>query len=154
MRKAAYPEAGPYHFPLESNEWAHWPRLRMRLTVNGELRQDAYCGDMLHDPDRTLTELSGVQDLFVGDLIATGAPAGCAATALDKAAMPSSHHMPAGRSKWLFHTKQGMRNGGFLKPSDLLEACIRADDGQLDLGTLLNRLVVADSQTNLSRSLT
>lgn len=144
---------GPYLLLLEPHEWAHWPRLRMTLMVNGEIRQDAYCGDMLHGPNRTLTELSGLQDLFAGDLIATGTPAGCAATAPGKAAMFFAHHLLSDRSKWRLYIKQGIRNDRFLKPSDLLEACIRTDDGELDLGMQRNRVVADDDLKTMPQSL-
>ena len=48
--------------------------LHMRLAVNGKLRQDAYCGEMIHQPAATLTELASVHDVNAGDLIATGTP--------------------------------------------------------------------------------
>ena len=39
---------GPALVLLTPEEWLRWPRLRMRLAVNGQLRQDAYCGEMIH----------------------------------------------------------------------------------------------------------
>ena len=59
----------------------------MKLSVNGQVRQDAYCSEMLFKPHQTLTELSGLHDLGVGDLIATGTPSGCAAKAPGKLAI-------------------------------------------------------------------
>ena len=49
---------GPGLVLLEPEEWQRWPELHMRLAVNGQLRQDAYCGEMIHQPAATLTELA------------------------------------------------------------------------------------------------
>ena len=72
---------GPGLVLLTPEEWSRWPELHMRLAVNGQTRQDAYCGEMIHQPAATLTELAALHDLNAGDLIATGTPAGCAARA-------------------------------------------------------------------------
>lgn len=50
--------------------------LRMRLWVNGELRQDAVPGDMTRDVPQIIEELSRGLTLMPGDLIATGTPPG------------------------------------------------------------------------------
>ena len=39
---------GPGLVLLTPQEWARWPELHMRLTVNGQTRQDAYCREMIH----------------------------------------------------------------------------------------------------------
>ncbi|MDR7152024.1 2-keto-4-pentenoate hydratase/2-oxohepta-3-ene-1,7-dioic acid hydratase in catechol pathway [Hydrogenophaga palleronii] len=49
--------------------------LRMRLWVNGELRQDASTGGMIHNIWKQIHHLSQVMTLEPGDLIATGTPA-------------------------------------------------------------------------------
>ncbi len=50
--------------------------LRIRCTVNGELRQDASTGEMIHRIDETIAFVSRVVPLLPGDVIATGTPAG------------------------------------------------------------------------------
>jgi 2-keto-4-pentenoate hydratase/2-oxohepta-3-ene-1,7-dioic acid hydratase in catechol pathway len=67
---------GPGLVLLTPQEWERWPELHMRLAVNGQTRQDAYCREMIHWPAATLTELASMHDLHAGDLIATGTPAG------------------------------------------------------------------------------
>ena len=62
--------AGPVLLLLDASEWKRWPELRMRLSVNGKVRQETLCGDMLFAPHQTLSELSALQDLHAGDLIA------------------------------------------------------------------------------------
>ena len=51
----------------------------LRLSVNGELRQQATLGDMLHDVTQIIVVLSTLFELKAGDLIFTGTPAGVAA---------------------------------------------------------------------------
>ena len=71
---------GPYLCLLEPGDFPKMKALQLRLTVNGAVRQDNSTANLVFGPAETLTEFSGLQDLFAGDLIATGTPAGCALT--------------------------------------------------------------------------
>lgn len=135
--------AGPVLLLLEPAEWARWPELHMQLSVNGQVRQDAYCGDMLHQPHQTVSEFSALQDLHAGDLIATGTPAGCAAKAPGKLPMWVARHFLSEPTKWRMFIKGGERNPKYLQPNDVMQLSIRTDDGQLDLGQQRNRVVSA-----------
>ncbi|UOE43308.1 fumarylacetoacetate hydrolase family protein [Agromyces larvae] len=53
--------------------------LAMRLTVNGEVRQDFRTNDMIYDVYEQIEYLSTVMTLMPGDLLATGTPAGIGA---------------------------------------------------------------------------
>lgn len=53
--------------------------LRMRLSVNGEVRQDASTDDMIYDIYQQIAYLSQVMTLMPGDVLATGTPAGIGA---------------------------------------------------------------------------
>jgi 2-keto-4-pentenoate hydratase/2-oxohepta-3-ene-1,7-dioic acid hydratase in catechol pathway len=53
--------------------------LRMRLTVNGEERQNWTTDDMIHDIWSQIAELTTVMTLMPGDIIASGTPAGIGA---------------------------------------------------------------------------
>jgi 2-keto-4-pentenoate hydratase/2-oxohepta-3-ene-1,7-dioic acid hydratase in catechol pathway len=134
---------GPFLVLLSPSEWQRWPELRMQLSVNGRLRQDAYCGDMIFKPHQTLTELSGLHDLGPGDLIATGTPAGCAARAPGKLAMWLMKHVLSEQAKWKLFIKKGTANPAYLQPGDLIRATIRTEDGRIDLGEQRNRIVAA-----------
>jgi 2,4-didehydro-3-deoxy-L-rhamnonate hydrolase len=70
----------------------------LRLTVNGELRQNSTLEDMIFSPTELVAALSQIVTLRPGDVIATGTPGGVAA---------------GGSSLWL-------------KPGDLVEASIDA----------------------------
>lgn len=125
---------GPGLVLLEPEAWARWPDLHMRLSVNGQPRQDGYCGDMIHQPAATLTELAGLQDMHAGDLIATGTPAGCAARAPGKLTMLVVRHLMSDAAKWRMFIRKGLRNPAYLRPGDRIVATIRTDNGAIDLG--------------------
>ena len=135
--------AGPVLLLLEPTEWLRWPELRMRLDVNGSVRQQALCGEMIFAPHRTLTELSALQDLHAGDLIATGTPAGCAAKAPSKLVLFVMRHFMSDATKWKLFIKKGQTNLLYLKAGDVVNASVRTDDGALDLGAQRNRIVAA-----------
>ena len=132
---------GPVLLLLEEDEWRRWPELHMRLTVNGQVRQEAYCGEMLHKPHQTLSELSGLHHVHAGDLVATGTPAGCAARAPGKLAMFVTRHFMSDATKWKLFIKGNLRNPAYLQPDDVMELSIRTDDGRLDLGMQRTRVV-------------
>jgi 2-keto-4-pentenoate hydratase/2-oxohepta-3-ene-1,7-dioic acid hydratase in catechol pathway len=125
---------GPGLVLLTAAEWARWPELHLRLAVNGQTRQDAYCREMIHGPAATLTELASVHDLNAGDLIATGTPAGCAARAPGKLTMFIFRHLGSEATKWRLFIKKGRKNPAYLRPGDRISASIRTDDGIIDLG--------------------
>jgi 2,4-diketo-3-deoxy-L-fuconate hydrolase len=134
---------GPTLLLLEPEEWALWPSLRMKLTVNGTERQNDLCGSMLFKPHQTLSELSGVHDLHAGDLIATGTPAGCAARAPGKLPMFLARHFISDATKWKLFVRKGQQDPRYLQPNDVMELRIRTDDGRLDLGLQRNKVVSA-----------
>lgn len=133
---------GPSLVLLEPHEWARWPELHMRLSVNGQPRQDAYCGEMIHQPAATLSELSRIQDLHAGDLIATGTPAGCAAKAPGKLTMRFAKMFLSDTTKWRIFIKKGRDNPAYLRPGDRMVVSIRTDDGAIDLGQQTTSIVV------------
>lgn len=52
--------------------------LQLQTRVNGELRQDVRCGEMVHDIASIVSYVSHGITLEPGDVVATGTPAGCA----------------------------------------------------------------------------
>lgn len=114
--------------------------LTLRLTVNGEARQQDSTRNLVHGPAATLTELSRVQDFEPGDLLSTGTPAGCALTVPPPAVQRLAAALPE-KLKWkLFLAAQAKRRK-YLQLGDIVEASIRSDDGRLDLGVQRNRVV-------------
>jgi 2-keto-4-pentenoate hydratase/2-oxohepta-3-ene-1,7-dioic acid hydratase in catechol pathway len=134
---------GPYLCLLAPEEFASLRDLDLTLTVNGELRQQDNTKNLVYGPAETLTELSGVQDLFAGDLIATGTPAGCALSVPSPAKQKLGGLLPESRKWEIFLVLQAKRSG-YLRTGDLVESRIRSRDGRIDLGVQRNR-VVAES---------
>lgn len=132
---------GPYLLLLNREEWSRWGDLKMTLSVNGEIRQSDRCGNMIHKPHASLSELTRMHDLNAGDLIATGTPAGCAAKAPGKASMFIAKHLLSDLTKWQLFIKSGLSNPHYLKPNDVMELAIKTDDGKIDLGHQRNRVV-------------
>ncbi len=133
---------GPYLTLVDAADLARFDALRLSLSVNGEERQNSLAAEMVFKPVPTLAELAQVQDVFPGDLLATGTPAGCAARAPGKTIMLIGSLLPE-RVKWANFVKMGRQNSRYLKPGDRIRATIRTDDGQIDLGVQENRIVAA-----------
>jgi 2-keto-4-pentenoate hydratase/2-oxohepta-3-ene-1,7-dioic acid hydratase in catechol pathway len=134
---------GPVLVLLGREEWSRWPELHMRLSVNGQTRQDALCAEMIHGPAATLTELASMHDVNAGDLIATGTPAGCAARAPSKATMFVAKHFLSDAGKWRMFVAKGRTNPAYLRPGDHISASIRTDDGRIDLGEQTTTITAA-----------
>lgn len=126
---------GPDLVLLDDEELARFGELRLRLSVNGEERQNAVVeGDMLYQPLKALQSLSRFQDLAAGDLILTGTPVGTALSAPPKPVEMISRLLPAA-VKWKAFFASQAANPKYLHDGDEVEASIRTDDGAIDLGT-------------------
>ncbi len=127
---------GPYIKLLDQSLLARVPDLEFSLSVNGEQRQKARLGgDMIHEPAATLSELSGVMDLGVGDLVVTGTPAGVALRVPSKLVQMLALTVKPEKRLKMFIQGQ-LKTGRFLKPGDVIEASLRTPDGALDLGEM------------------
>lgn len=128
---------GPMLCLLAPQEMHYLSKLNLTLKVNGAVRQQDSTANLAHRPPETLTELSGVHDLFCGDLIATGTPSGCALS------IPSPFKQRIGallpeKKKWEIFMKVQARRAQYLKPGDVVEAEIRSADGVVQLGVQRN----------------
>lgn len=130
---------GPYLCLLDQDDMASINDLDLRLTVNGEVRQQNNTKNLIYGPAETLTELSGVQDLFAGDLLSTGTPAGCALR-LPATTRQQIATLPGQTKRDIFRQSQAQCTG-YLKPGDIVEASIKSGDGRIDLGRQRNRVV-------------
>ena len=131
---------GPYLCLLEAGDAPLIKSLHLKLTVNGEVRQNDSTANLVFGPAETLTELSGVQDLFPGDLIATGTPSGCALSIPSPAKQRIFALLPESRKWRLFLAVQAKRPQ-YLKIGDVVEARIFGDAGGIDLGVQRNVVV-------------
>lgn len=124
---------GPALLLLEADDLKRFTDLRLRLWVNGEVRQDMTVADMIYSPLEALQALSLFQRLDPGDLLLTGTPVGTALSAPPKPVEIIGSLLPPA-TKWrLFFKSQG-KNPKYLKEGDVIEIAIATDDGALDLG--------------------
>ncbi len=131
----SFTPAGPALVLLDAGELKHFGQLRLRLSVNGETRQNALVdGDMMYKPLQALQSLTRFQDLSAGDLILTGTPVGTALSAPPKPVEMISRLLPPA-VKWKAFFKSQAANPKYLKDGDVVEASVRTDDGAIDLGT-------------------
>ncbi|MBF7730469.1 fumarylacetoacetate hydrolase family protein [Pseudomonas sp. N040] len=131
---------GPWLCLLEPQDIPYLKKLQLRLTVNGEVRQNDSTANLVHGPVATLNELAGVQDLAAGDLLATGTPAGCALSIPSPTKMRIAALLPEAK-KWALFLKAQAARPQYLKVGDRVETSIRSADGVIDLGVQHNRIV-------------
>ena len=126
---------GPALVLLDAAELNRFGQLRLRLSVNGEERQNAVVdGDMMYRPLQALQSLIRFQDLSAGDLILTGTPIGTALSAPPKPVEMISRLLPPA-VKWKAFFKSQAANPKYLKNGDVVESSVRTPDGAIDLGT-------------------
>ena len=126
---------GPELVLLDAEELKRFGDLRLRLSVNGEERQNALVeGDMLYRPLQALQSLTQFQELAPGDLILTGTPVGTALSAPSKPVQMISNLLPPA-VKWRAFFKSQAGNPRYLQNGDIVEASVATDDGAIDLGT-------------------
>jgi 2-keto-4-pentenoate hydratase/2-oxohepta-3-ene-1,7-dioic acid hydratase in catechol pathway len=125
---------GPYLVLLDPDEFGLLPDLRLRLAVNGEVRQDATMADVITPPARALTLLARFQRLDAGDLLLTGTPAGTALKAPPRVVEKFGGLLPA-RLKWRIFFARQARRREYLQAGDVITASVSTPDGALDLGT-------------------
>jgi len=125
---------GPSLVLLTDDELKRFGDLRLRLWVNGELRQNALVdGDMVYSPLQALQALSRFQRLDPGDLMLTGTPVGTALSAPPRPVEIIAALLPAA-TKWKLFFKAQAKNTKYLQGGDVVEASVGTDDGAIDLG--------------------
>ncbi len=125
---------GPSLVVLDEDELKRFGDLRLRLWVNGQLRQDsAVEGDMLYSPLQALQALSRFQRLDPGDLLLTGTPKGTALSAPPKPVEVIAAFLPP-TLKWKLFFQRQAQNPNYLQHGDVVEVAIGTDDGAIDLG--------------------
>ncbi|WP_330233766.1 fumarylacetoacetate hydrolase family protein [Nocardia sp. NBC_00508] len=124
---------GPALVLLDADELKRFTDLRLRLWVNGEVRQDMTVADMIYRPLQTLQALTRFQRMDIGDLLLTGTPIGTALSAPPKPAEIIGSLLPPA-VKWKLFFKGQAKNPKYLQDGDVIEATIATDDGAIDLG--------------------
>jgi 2-keto-4-pentenoate hydratase/2-oxohepta-3-ene-1,7-dioic acid hydratase in catechol pathway len=125
---------GPALVLLDSDELKRFGDLRVRLRVNGEVRQDMLVeGDMIYPPVQALRALSGFQRLDAGDLVLTGTPVGTAISAPPKPVEIIGSLLPD-QLKWKVFFSRQSKSPKYLRHGDIVEAEVATDDGAIELG--------------------
>lgn len=126
---------GPALVLTEPGELAGFDSLRMTLSVNGEVRQEATVGgDIIYPPAKALAALTRFQQLSPGDLVLTGTPVGTALSAPPKPVEKIAALLPPA-TKWKLFFKAQAKNPKYLRDGDVIDASAATADGALDLGT-------------------
>ncbi|SEH00856.1 2-keto-4-pentenoate hydratase/2-oxohepta-3-ene-1,7-dioic acid hydratase (catechol pathway) [Nonomuraea solani] len=128
---------GPYLTLLDGDELATLERLRLTLSVNGEIRQDSTVADMIVKPARALTLLARFQALDAGDLLLTGTPGGTALKAPGPILEKIGALLPPA-VKWKAFFKRQADNPHYLKDGDVIAATITDPLTGIDLGRQTN----------------
>jgi 2-keto-4-pentenoate hydratase/2-oxohepta-3-ene-1,7-dioic acid hydratase in catechol pathway len=134
---------GPRLVLLEPDDFARLPGLRLRLWVNGELRQDGTVADVITGPAAALSMLARFQRLDPGDLVLTGTPGGTALQAPPAVVAKMGDLLLPTPLKWRTFFSRQQRNPAYLKAGDMITASIAGEDGALDLGS--QRTMVRDT---------
>jgi 2-keto-4-pentenoate hydratase/2-oxohepta-3-ene-1,7-dioic acid hydratase in catechol pathway len=110
---------GPALVLLSADELKRFGDLRLRLRVNGEIRQDMLVdGDIIYPP---------VQALL------TGTPVGTAMSAPAKPIEIIGSLLPD-QLKWKTFFSRQAKSPKYLRHGDIIEAAVATDDGAIDLG--------------------
>ena len=132
--------AGPWLTLVDAADLARLSSLRLTLSVNGEMRQDAFAADMIVRPAEALTLLSRFQPLAPGDLLLTGTPGGTALKAPAKRRGGLAGLLPPA-TRWQLFFRRQAANPRYLHDGDVITATIATADGELDLGTQRNTII-------------
>jgi 2-keto-4-pentenoate hydratase/2-oxohepta-3-ene-1,7-dioic acid hydratase in catechol pathway len=132
--------AGPWLTLVDAADLARLTALRLTLSVNGEVRQDAFAADMIVRPAQALSLLSRFQPLAPGDLLLTGTPGGTALQAPAKAVEKLAGLLPPA-TRWRLFFRRQAANPRYLRDGDVITARIATAGGELDLGTQRNTVV-------------
>jgi 2-keto-4-pentenoate hydratase/2-oxohepta-3-ene-1,7-dioic acid hydratase in catechol pathway len=124
---------GPALVLLDADELKRFTDLRLKLWVNGELRQNMTAADMIYLPAQALQALTRFQRIDPGDLLLTGTPVGTALSAPPKPVEIVASLLPPA-VKWKLFFRGQARNPKYLKDGDVVEAAIATDDAAIDLG--------------------
>ena len=125
---------GPVLCLLDKSEMHYLREMQLRLTVNGDTRQQDSTDNLVFKPAETLTEYSQVQDFAPGDVLMTGTPSGCA-LGLPKPALVKMVGLLPEAKKWQLFVKSQKRREHYLQAGDVVESTITSRDGYLNLGT-------------------
>ncbi|WP_163972181.1 fumarylacetoacetate hydrolase family protein [Oceanobacillus halotolerans] len=136
---------GPILYLFDEDEPTTIHNLELTLSVNGDVRQSATTEQLLYKPEESLTELSQLMSFYPGDLWLTGTPGGVALKlSTEELELLMNPSVPVqDKTKKLAEIREN--NDNYLKNGDMIRCEIKSLDGEIDLGTQENKVVVKDS---------
>ena len=135
---------GPVLYLMDEQDFDRLYDLRLTLTLNGVVRQQASTAQLIHKPAKTLSDISAFSDLNAGDCVLTGTPGGVLAGANLKAALAIVLNMRNDALRRQKFTRALLAGTKFLQAGDVLELKIQSSDGSINLGMQANRIVDED----------
>lgn len=130
---------GPYIYLLDDGEIEYLEKLELHLQVNGETRQHVLTDQLLFKPTETLSEMSGIFDLNVGDLVLTGTPGGVALR-LNAEIIHTIYDNTFPHDEKTTFFIESQQEGTYLQAGDVMTLSIKSTDGKIDLGTQKNKI--------------
>ena len=124
---------GPYIAVPDRDEFGVLDQLELNLEVNGVQRQSDTTDNLVYRPAETLTELSTFCNLSPGDIILTGTPHGCTATAPPALVRRMLTALLPEHTLWDLFVRMQLKRP-YLQPGDVVTSQIRSRDGSVDLG--------------------
>jgi 2-keto-4-pentenoate hydratase/2-oxohepta-3-ene-1,7-dioic acid hydratase in catechol pathway len=129
---------GPVLYLIDEPDIDQIYNLDLQLKLNGEVKQQANTKELVHSPDKSLSDISEFADLSAGDCVLTGTPGGVLA----------AHSLRIGLSVILNLTNDKKRRdkftaaqktaATFLQPGDKLQLSLKSPDGKINLGIQKN----------------
>ena len=121
---------------LTADELKRFPDLRLRLSVNGEVRQDARVGtDMIYSP---LAGPAGADPLPAprpGRPRCSPAPRSAPPSSAPPKPVAMIASLLPPPIRWKLFFRRQATNPKYLRDGDVIEASVATDDGAIDLGT-------------------
>ncbi len=137
---------GPALWLLEPAEVAPaLERLKIRLSVNGELRQEATSQQLIWKPVETLNYVATILDMRAGDLLLTGTPGGVTSPVTPAMVEIIRTHLLADEARRDGLRAEMTKGRPFLRHGDLVTATLTDLESGRCLGGLCNRVVDAQN---------
>lgn len=133
---------GPYIYLLDAGEISYLEQLELQLQVNGVTRQQVLTDQLLFKPSETLSEMSEIFDLHVGDLVLTGTPGGVALR-LNATIINHIYDNSNSFAEKTAHFVDSQKDGTYLHAGDVMTLTIKSVDGKVDLGMQENKILQA-----------
>lgn len=132
---------GPILFFPDKDDWKHFDNLELTLTVDGEIRQQAFASQLIFRPAETISYLSQNLDLYAGDCILTGTPGGVALAPPSKIKRKIAELLFDEKKQVEMMVKMNKDNPRILRPNQKVCCTIKTKDGSIDLGEMENMII-------------